>query len=224
MQLGRISEKCRARLQFECPSFTSRKPNWHYQCISWIFHLFGRCRWQANEAWFVNLLQEKMQALAIWVIPELLLQSYCILERVETVLALAGTFQEAMESNHQAGLLDHSGSWRSRHALNQLDHCKIPGFVPDDPKPNVCVRRRTKQNRQCRTYFPKCAATVVRYRRFWMELLLFVQEPIIFVDFADSRALGMLSGQVQTEKLSFTILVEHFHNILSQFVHASITK
>jgi len=57
-----------------------------------------------------------------------------------------------------------------------------------------------------------------------MELLLFVQEPIIFVDFADSRALGMLSGQVQTEKLSFTILVEHFHNILSQFVHASITK
>jgi len=57
-----------------------------------------------------------------------------------------------------------------------------------------------------------------------MDLLLFVQEPIIFVDFADSRALGMLSGQVQTEKLSFTILVEHFHNILFQFVHASITK
>jgi len=76
----------------------------------------------------VNLLQEKMQALAIWVIPELLLQSHCIRERVETDLALAGTFQEAMESNHQAGLLDHSGSWRSRHALNQLDHCKIPGL------------------------------------------------------------------------------------------------
>ena len=51
-----------------------------------------------------------------------------VLERVATDLALAGTFQEAMESNHQAGLLDHSGSWRSRHALNPFDHCKIPGL------------------------------------------------------------------------------------------------
>ena len=94
-----------------------------------------------------------------------------------------------MESNHQAGLLDDSGSWRSPHALNPIRPLQDSGFVPAYPKPDGCVRRRTKQNRQSSTYFLKCAATVVRYQRFWMELSLLVQEPIIFVDFADSRAL-----------------------------------
>ena len=215
MKLVRISEK---HPQFGCPSFTSRKPNWHYQCTnSWIFYLFGRCRWQANEAWFVNLLQEKMQALAIWVIPELL-NCCCRVTASWSELKRMVLSQEHFKKQWKAIIkqdcLMTQGVGGHRMLWTNSTIARLRGlFQINYPKPDGCVRRRTKQNRQSSTYFLKCAATVVRYQRFWMELSLLVQEPIIFVDFAESRALWMLSGQLQTAKLSFTTLVEHFHNI-----------